>query len=173
MGGSGRIVVTGVRWDESHNRSVNSDVVTIKSKAKKLRKDADDLGVEYEETPRGGIILNNDNDESRQLVEMCYKQRKTTVSPIIDWKDNDVWEFLRHYGCKSNPLYSCGMSRIGCIGCPMAQAQRREQFERWPKYKENYIKAFDRMLKAKNGSFTKYKWTDGEEVFNWWMEGKT
>jgi hypothetical protein len=43
---------------------------------------------------------------------------------------------------------------------------RYEQFERYPKYKENYIKAFDRMLKERT---VKSGWQNGEEVFRWWM----
>jgi len=48
------------------------------------------------------------------MVEHCYRTRKTMVNPIVDWTDEDVWEFLTHYGCKSNPLYECGFKRIGC-----------------------------------------------------------
>lgn len=47
------------------------------------------------------------------MVEHCYRTRKTMVNPIVDWTDEDVWEFLTHYGCKSNPLYECGFKRIG------------------------------------------------------------
>ena len=64
---------------------------------------------------------------------------------IIDWSDNDVWEFLHYYGCNSNPLYQCGYSRIGCVGCPNSY-KRKQEFERYPKFTENYIKTFDRML---------------------------
>ena len=40
------------------------------------------------------IMLNNDNDESREVVDFCIKQRKTVVNPIIDWDESDVWEFI-------------------------------------------------------------------------------
>lgn len=72
------------------------------------------------------------------------------VNPIVDWSDDDVWEFLRYYGCKLNPLYECGFNRIGCIGCPFAGKHRYVEFERYPKYKQNYINTFDRMLERKN-----------------------
>ncbi len=173
--GSGKIVVTGVRWAESVKRKQNGGIIKFIGKPKTTQKLAQEIGADYEVTKQGGIVLNNDNDESRRMVETCYKTRTTTLNPIIDWTDSDVWEFLKYYGCKSNPLYSeCGYKRIGCIGCPMANIKaRKEQFTRYPKYKENYIKAFDRMIKARKeqGKRVDEKWTSGEAVFEWWING--
>lgn len=171
-GGRGRKVITGVRRDESQSRKEHSGLVQILTKPATTKKKAEQLGVEYRETKQGGIILNNDNDESRQLVEDCYLQHKTTINPIVDWTDNDVWEFLHHYGCKSNPLYECGWKRIGCIGCPLVSKHRYTEFRQYPKYKHNYILAFDRMLKRRKekGLTNKMNWETGEDVFKWWME---
>ena len=88
----------------------------------------------------------------------------------------DVWNFLKHYGCESNPLYKCGFKRIGCIGCPMASKKKREkEFIMWPKYKEAYIRAFDRMIRrriergiARNDDEAP-NWKTGEDVMNWWL----
>jgi phosphoadenosine phosphosulfate reductase len=46
------------------------------------------------------------------------------------------------------------------------------QFKRWPKYKDAYILAFQKMLEAReNAGLKSYDFgTTGEEVFNWWME---
>ncbi len=65
-----------------------------------------------------------------------------------------------------------GYKRIGCIGCPMAsKAAREEGFERYPKYKANYIRAFDKMVeeRKKDGKGVNENWATGEDVFNWWM----
>ena len=117
-GGTGKIVVTGVRWAESTRRKQSADVVKFIGKPKGTQKIAEELGADYRTTRQGGIVLNDDNDINRRMVEHCYRTRKTMVNPIVDWTDEDVWEFLNHYGCKSNPLYECGFKRIGCIGCP-------------------------------------------------------
>ena len=173
--GSGKIVVTGVRSAESIRRKKNGGLVKFTQKPKGTQKIAEDLGVDYEITNLGGVILNNDNDESRRMVETCYKSRKTILNPIIDWTNSEVWEFLKYHSCKSNPLYfECGYTRIGCIGCPIARVKaRKEQFTRYPKYKENYIKAFDRMLDARKeqGKRVNEKWASGEAVFEWWING--
>lgn len=113
-----------------------------------------------------------DNDSSRRLVEHCYRTTSTMISPIIDWKDEDVWTFLHYYGCNGNPLYQCGESRIGCIGCPLQQFKgMKADFVKYPKYKQLYINAFDRMVKARieSGLYVDESWRDGEHVMKWWL----
>lgn len=169
-GGEGKLCITGVRWAESKNRNENADLVKIIGKQKDTQKIAAETNADYRLNKFGGILLNDDNDENRRMVEQCYRTRKTMINPIVDWTDAEVWEFLNHYGCESNPLYKeCGFNRIGCIGCPMAANKRYEHFAKYPKYKENYIKAFDRMLKARKESGMEVRQENGEECFRWWM----
>lgn len=146
--GKGFITVTGVRWAESSNRKNNQDLISILAKKKENR-----------------LLLNMDNDESRRTVEMCYRTKKTLLNPIIDWLDEDVWEFIKAENIPYCSLYDEGYKRLGCIGCPNMTTKSRERgFERYPKYKENYIRAFDKMIL--NGSRS---WQSGEEVFDWWL----
>ncbi|MFT3952753.1 MAG: phosphoadenosine phosphosulfate reductase family protein [Oscillospiraceae bacterium] len=172
-GGFGKVKVTGVRWAESSSRSTNADLIKIIGKPKTTQKKADSMNADYKVTKQGGLILNNDNDESRRLVEHCYRTTNTMVNPIIDWGDSDVWKFLRHYGCNSNPLYyTTGCQRVGCIGCPMGGAQgMMRDFARYPIYKQNYIKAFDRMIEARkrDGLPVDAQWQDGKHVMAWWL----
>lgn len=118
------------------------------------------------------------------MVEQCYKRGKTTLNPIIDWTDHDVWEFIRSEGVPYCELYDEGYHRLGCIGCPMASRNMRErEFLRWPKYKWHYLKAFERMLEKRiqrnKEDSSKPIWRAGGtdyhaptpiDVFNWWME---
>lgn len=168
-GGNGKIKVTGVRRAESSKRSMSSDVVKIIGKAKSTQKAADDLGIDYSITKQGGLIMNDDNDKNRRLVEHCYRTTTTMLNPIVDWDDNDVWNFLKHYGCESNPLYQRGFKRIGCIGCPMASKSRYTEFRLYPKYRQNYVRAFDRMLEHRKEKGRKTEWKNGEEVMRWWL----
>lgn len=93
------------------------------------------------------MVLNYDNDESKLLVDHCYRTTKTLVNPIIDWEEEDVWEFLNSNGIQHCSLYDEGFKRLGCIGCPLSGSKNMERdFARWPKYKELYIKAFQRMI---------------------------
>lgn len=170
-GGKGRVKVTGVRWAESSSRARNGGVVKIIGKEKTIRVLASEFGVDYNISEKGGLVMNDDNDKNRRFVEHCYRTTSTMVNPIVDWSDADVWEFLRHYGCKSNPLYQCGFKRIGCIGCPLGTANgMRKAFARYPKYKELYIRAFDKMLEErKRRGLQSYFWETGKDLMAWWL----
>ena len=169
-GGTGRIKVTGVRWAESNMRKQNNDIIKIIGKPVTTKKEAEKREISYRETPKGGIVLNDDNAETRRFVEHCYRTTSTMINPVVNWTDEDVWEFLHHYGCRSNPLYQCGCTRIGCIGCPMQTfAGMKREFAKYPKYRAMYVRTFDRMLEARReaGLTTDASWSDGEHVMRW------
>lgn len=176
QGGKGRLKITGVRWAESIKRRDNGGVVKIIGKPKTVQQYMTENGVNFQSTKQGGVVLNLDNAESRRAVEHCYRTTTTMVNPIIDWTNADVWTFLHHYGCESNPLYQCGRHRIGCIGCPLAgNKQQQIEFKIYPKFRANYVRAFDRMMKARKeaGMTNKANFTDGESVMRWWLGDTT
>lgn len=155
QGGKGRYITTGVRWAESIKRKKNRGIYESLEKPLSKR-----------------VVLNNDNDDKRQLYETCSLQHKAVCNPIVDWTDRDVWDFLADAKVPINPLYERGFSRVGCIGCPMAGTRwRQKQFAYWPGYQKLYLRAFDRMLeeRAARGLSTA-NWATGEDVFHWWME---
>lgn len=83
---------------------------------------------------------------------MCYKNHTTLINPIIDWTTDEVWEFLKEYEIPYCSLYDEGFRRLGCIGCPMgSKEQRLREFERWPKYYNLYMIAFEKMIKNRGG----------------------
>ena len=150
--GKGKIVVTGVRWAESVKRKNNRNLVDIGSSV------------------RHGITLNNDNDESRRTVEQCYRTRTTLVNPIIDWSDEEVWQFIKEQELPYCKLYDEGFKRLGCIGCPMAGYKgMKHNFERWPTYKTAYIHTFDRMIARRKEKGLPTEWNTGQECFDWWI----
>lgn len=63
---------------------------------------------------------------------------------------------------------------MGCVGCPMAAKARYREFAQYPKYRQMYINAFDRMIAERqrrgkmDGSWR--MGTTGVDVFHWWME---
>ena len=167
-GGDGRKTVTGVRWAESTNRKLNQGMVTVFG-AKAGAELSDDEN--FQSTIRGGgVVLVNDNETSRRTIEVCYKRHKTLVNPIIDWTDEDVWDFIKSENIPYCGLYDEGFTRIGCIGCPMATARIRELgFLRWPGYKKLYIKAIIELQKVRKERNLKNSDWSVAEMWNWWM----
>ena len=150
-GGRNRVVATGIRWAESSKRKHRGSI---------------EIGGR-----KSTLILNADNDESRDIFEMCQTQGKRIINPIIDWTDDEVWEFLHHYGCQSNPLYESGYKRVGCIGCPIAGGKMQiEEFKKYPKYKAAYLRAFEKMIISRyEANLPTEKWKTAEDVFHWWV----
>lgn len=152
-GGAGRMITTGVRWAESAKRK-NSRGIYEKVGDKKTR-----------------IILSNDNDDTRTLFENCKLKAKRVCNPIVDWTDNEVWDFISFAKVPVNILYGCGFSRVGCIGCPMAGKQgRMSEFHNWPTYERAYIRTFQKMLDVRREKGLQTEWETGLDVFHWWME---
>ena len=118
-GGSGRLVVTGIRRAESYKRT------------------------------------------KRQMVHICIKDKtKKFLHPIIDWKENDVWKFIKKYNLKYCCLYDAGYKRIGCILCPMQTIRGKlRDKERYPKFYKAYLLAFKKMIinRAKNNKDKSWK----------------
>lgn len=125
--------------------------------------------IAYKLTPQGGIALPLDNRENAKMVETCYKTHSTSIQPIIDWTDNEVWEFIHEYNVPYCELYNQGYKRLGCIGCPMSSNQE-EELNRYPKYKALYLKAFENMLKELDNASLITTWTSAENVMLWWFK---
>lgn len=172
--GIGEKLVTGVRKAESKNRESNQGVITFTNPKKELKQKIKD-NEDFKETPKGGVIVYNiDNDENRRIFELCYRTHKTLINPLLNWDDEFLWWYIKTNNIPLNPLYGCGQCRVGCIGCPMAGERRWKEFERYPKYKEAYIRAFDKMLieRERRGLKNRDLWKTGIKVFKWWMEDK-
>lgn len=155
-----RMIATGVRWDESIKRKDREAFEVITTHKEKKIKVSDEK------------MLLTDNDDTRRLFERCQMKAKTVVNPIIDWKTKDIWEYAKSEKIHLNCLYEQGYDRVGCIGCPMAGKSRIKEFADFPKYKQMYICAFDRMIEVRKQKGKATKWKTGEEVFLWWMEDK-
>ena len=145
--GEGRFVITGVRKAESSRRSHRGGIELAEKKSQHME--------------------NYDPDNPNQeLIHLCQTHARRMLNPIIDWSDEDVWEFVRRYEVPYCELYDQGYKRLGCVGCPMS-VHRAEELERYPKFKQAYIRAFDRMLKDKEDVTT---WKTGEDVYQWWIK---
>jgi phosphoadenosine phosphosulfate reductase len=155
-GGEGRICITGVRWAESVRRKNDRRVMEYMGKTKKAK------------------ILFDDNDKGRRLFESCQLKGKRVLNPIVDWEDEDVWEYLNSRKVEHCKLYEQGFHRLGCIGCPIAGTKGMlRDFKKYPKFYDNYKRAIERFLPA---YFERCKAKEKEpfrktaqEWMDWWI----
>lgn len=151
-GGQGRFTVTGVRWAESAKRK-NRGGLEI----------AINASTHTNEDP--------DNPDNEQMARYCPTKGKHILNPIIDWTTEEVWEFIHEYNIPYCKLYDEGFKRLGCIGCPMGSIENRiAEFERYPKYRQAYIRAFDRMIAERNRGGYPNPIKTGTELHEAWVE---
>lgn len=171
-----RLIAIGIRESESVSRR-NRDVFATRGKNKKEAyyyyyshvKEVfeDDKARRIE----GGVEPNTSGVWDCTFIAKAKKNDDLLCNPIYKWTDNDIWQYIEDREMKYNPLYDKGFARVGCIGCPMASNQVQE-LEKYPKYKQNYINAFDRMLKKRKElgkDDAQGKWTSALGVYKWWV----
>jgi len=112
----------------------------------------------------------------RKMVEFCSGKGKSFLQPVIDWSDDDVWEYIHTNDLPYCSLYDEGFKRIGCILCPMT-TNHDKAFERFPKiadaYKRSMNKAFTIMAERKKRNGAKLIWKNGDDWFKWWISKPT
>jgi len=153
-GGTDRHCCTGVRWAESNNRANNRATHEILGKRSDKK------------------MLFNDNDEFRRQFEICSAKHKYVHNPIVHFTDDNVWEYIHDRKLPYCELYDQGYERLGCIGCPMATAKRKQELEEYPGFKNLYIMAFDRFIKNRKEWLDYYNWHTGQDAFDWWMDDR-
>lgn len=168
--GAGRAIATGVRWAESGSRKERGEIEALTTKVKDkiaLMPQPETEQLVLSDT----VILGNDNDDRRRWMEHCQMRGEVAFNPIIDWPDRAVWEYLHDRRCKGNPCYSrYGLTRVGCVGCPMAGNGRYKEFAIWPQYRVMYLHAFSRMLEARKAGGKIDSWKTAEDVMAWYMQ---
>lgn len=151
--GAGKVTLIGIRREESARRAKRQEVsTTIKGKR---NEETFDQWSEHEE----------------KMVTCVGGKDKVLVSPILEWAERDVWEFLNSNNIPHCELYDQGYTRIGCICCPMSQLrQKRKEIERWPHVKRNWLKTIQWLI---DNGYVNYNFNDAETGFKWWISGKS
>lgn len=119
----------------------------------------------------GGVrIFSSDNIEDAPTFKFCHQQHKRVLNPIVDWTDAEVWEFIKKYQVPYCELYDKGYKRLGCVGCPMANA--KQELEAYPKFKNLYLIAFQKLIderKRLNLPIPEH-WATPELIMTWWLQ---
>ena len=96
-----------------------------------------------------------------KAVEYIHTIGVWHYSPILRWKETDIWDYIEKRQLPYPQLYDQGLSRIGCVVCPFHSTGRGSGHnfyrKRWPKF-------FNRFDKKCNEWFEKRK-AQGKEMF--------
>ena len=166
-----RLAVLGVRRTESANRANRKEF--------ELRGATKDTAPRYDfehVLENYGFSQEHEGEENAdvwdcKIISTAKGNGEILSNPIISWTDDDVWNYAERHNVKMNPLYSMGYKRVGCVGCPLAGSrQMKKQFEQFPKYYDNYMKAFDRALKRRRERGLVCNWNTAAEVMKWWLD---
>ena len=103
----------------------------------------------------------------------CYTNNYFYINPLAYWSTDYLWDYIDSEKLETNPLYSKGFERVGCILCPMASTcQRRNELSRHPKFEKRFIKLADDIIQLRlmENLPNKYAFKTGKEYFNLWLD---
>lgn len=159
--GAGKVTLIGIRHSESVRRSKRKE---MEVSGKKFSGSFDEF-MDWQEQALKKKYKNLNQDQfsfdKQQEIRCIGGKDSILVSPIIDWTEKDVWEFLNEVvkvpHCE---LYDRGYHRIGCICCPMSShRQKIKEIQDYPYVKEKWLDAIKRIRKGgvSQGKHTNHK----------------
>nr|DAL63076.1 MAG TPA_asm: phosphoadenosine-phosphosulfate reductase [Caudoviricetes sp.] len=153
MSGGGKVTLIGIRNQESARRSKRKEISTqIK-------------GTRTEET------FDQWSEHKEKMVACASGKDKILISPIINWTERDVWDFLNTNNIPHCSMYDEGYKRIGCILCPMSnRKQKIRDCKRFPHVRHKWIQTIQKLIDA---GYINHNFQDAEFGFNWWISEKS
>lgn len=156
--GAGKVTLIGIRKQESTRRAKRHEVevsnrqfsgsldefhqwqtAKIKEKEEKLMK----------KMRKEGKKVNEDffSADKENEVRCINGKDSILISPIFEWTEKDVWEFLNNVVQGEHcELYDKGYKRIGCILCPMSShKQKLRELKDFPYVKSGWIRAIKKI----------------------------
>lgn len=179
--GAGRVVLIGIRHQESPRRAKRKEVEISN------RKFSGDIA-QFEDYQSHQIEaklkkqyknLNQDQFSEHKTSEVrCINGKDSIlISPIIEWLDTDVWELLNDVlSVPHCELYDRGSIRTGCLFCPMASPREKAIMrQRYPRVERAYKNAIKELITARPESYNELdpyvedpdKKVD--HIFDWWV----
>lgn len=114
-------------------------------------------------------------EESRRRAQRNFYEEDRAggyfLHVIHEWKEADVWQYIRENNLPYCKLYDEGFKRIGCVLCPCATVKNTlRDLKRFPTIVEKYREACNEAYaKAISAGKKRYRWRNGDDLFNWWV----
>lgn len=147
--GTGTVTIIGIRHAESSRRSKRNELETGD---RKFSGNFDQFS------------------EHRENMVTCVGGKdKILLSPIINWTESDVWEYINDRKLPHCELYDKGFTRIGCLCCPMSTyKQKLKEIDKYPHVKKQWMKTIQKLIEQ---GYIDHNFNDPEFGFNWWISG--
>ena len=147
--GAGRVTLIGIRHAESVKRSKRNEVEITGHKFSGDLDGFNNWSKEQIEKKFKGVNHDQFSIDKETEVKCISGKDSILISPIINWDDRDVWDFLNGMDIEHCELYDAGYKRIGCILCPMSSRKGKvRDIHDFPHVKEKWIKA---IMAIRNG----------------------
>lgn len=141
--GAGKVTLIGIRHEESARRSKRKEVEVSGRKFSGYLDQFEEWSAEQMKKKYKNLNQDQFSYDKEKEIRCINGKDSILISPIIDWTERDVWEFLKDVvkvpHCE---LYDKGYKRIGCILCPMSNPkQKRREMKDFPYVKEKWLQA--------------------------------
>lgn len=162
--GAGCCTAIGIRKAESTNRAKRHAVEII---GQRIGYDIIDGNLYEHQATWGEQLFDN---EKKCNVYCVSGKDKIVISPIFEWTDKDIWEFIKENNMQYCDLYDKGFHRIGCLFCPMATPKEKQrELSMFPRFAEKiYISAIHELMEQ--GKYDQFN--TPQEVFKWWISNQ-
>lgn len=141
--GAGKVTLIGIRHQESARRSKRKEVEVSGRKFSGYLDQFEEWSAEQMKKKYKNLNQDQFSYDKEKEIRCINGKDSILISPIIDWTERDVWEFLNEVVKAPHcELYDNGYKRIGCILCPMSSLkQKRREMQDFPYVKEKWLQA--------------------------------
>ena len=151
--GAGKVTLIGIRHEESARRSKRKEVEVSGRKFSGYLDQFEEWSAEQMKKKYKNLNQDQFSYDKEKEIRCINGKDSILISPIIDWTERDVWEFLNDVvkvpHCE---LYDKGYKRIGCILCPMSNPkQKRREIQDFPYVKEKWLQAIAEIRRSGGG----------------------
>lgn len=106
-------------------------------------------------------------------VNRNSKTEKKIISPIFDFTEKEIWQYIAINSLKVPELYKT-QKRIGCILCPLQTKKNMIQdCKNYPQVVKAYIWACNEYLLNQIKKGKQPDFIDGNDMFSWWISSQS
>jgi len=95
------------------------------------------------------------------------KHKSVLISPILNFTEYDVWQYIHKYDLKYSELYNLGFKRLGCVLCPFSREIELEE-KYFPEIVRLWKLACEKLV-IKEHEKGYYNFKNGEDKYQWWI----